>query len=565
MVAFAPLAASAQSVVKPSAGVLPTEELNPAARTEPSQAQRREEDLFSPPPPGACPIGAADLKFMLKSVEFTGAKGIRPAELAPAYRSRLGQTVSLADVCDIRDHAAALLFRRGILARVEIPVQTISDGHLQLEVTAAHVVSVQVTGDAGAAQSKVEDLIENLRGLTPFDIRTAQRYLFLASDIPGIRIQAALKPAEGGPGSVDLIVTVSKKAVDGVVNVENYNSEALGSFGGLVRVDLNGFTALAERTTLIGYTSFVAGEQYVLQGVEEVRLGNSGLIGRASFSYGDSQPEGDLAQIKLQGQSYVTSVGLTYPLIRSRRADLNLSGGMDYISQLTTTSSGLNLLSNDRLSIFYVRFDGRRAWRPSWGFPPGQLSGGIEFRQGVPLFDASRAGSNAFLSRNQGQPQSGLVRADGRVDLQWLSWFSTRVAFQGQFTDRVLLAYEDFTVGNLSIGRGYDPSALTGDRGVAGSVEARVGPFHSVPGQPSLALPRDMTVSGFGFFDTAHIQNLSSGGLARTVRSLGGGLSFQLAPRIRLEASYAHPLDTVSPNLSKRPGDRAFINLTASF
>src|ERR1700679_2319642 len=109
VVVLAPFAADAQTVVNPGAGnvppsIQPTEELNPAARTPQAQPRRREDDLFAPPPPGACPIGAG---------------------------------------------AAARLFRLGILARVEIPVQTISDGHLKLEITAAHVVSVEVKGDAG--------------------------------------------------------------------------------------------------------------------------------------------------------------------------------------------------------------------------------------------------------------------------------------------------------------------------------------------------------------------------------------------------------------------------------
>src|ERR1700748_2688310 len=126
-VAFMPSVAGAQTVVKPSAGVLPREQLNPAARVP---APQREEDLFSAPPPGACPIGAADLKFTLKSVEFTGSQGINLQELAPAYVWRIVQTISLADVCEIRDSAATRLFHLGILARVEIPVQTISEGRL---------------------------------------------------------------------------------------------------------------------------------------------------------------------------------------------------------------------------------------------------------------------------------------------------------------------------------------------------------------------------------------------------------------------------------------------------
>jgi hemolysin activation/secretion protein len=564
-IVLGPHTAGAQSVVKPGAGVLPTQTLNPAARTAQAQGQRREDDLFAPPPPGACPTGAADLKFTLKSIEFTGAQGIDVRELTSAYQSQLGQTVSLADVCQIRDQVAARLFRLGILARVEIPVQTISDGRLKLDVTAARIVSVQVKGDAGPAQAKVEDLIEHLRGMAPFDIRKAQRYLFLVSDIPGIRVQAALKPGPGGPGSVDMIVTVSRKPFDYVVNIENFNSEALGSFGGLVRVDMNGFTALGERTTLIGYSSFVGGDQYVLQAVEEARLGSNGLYGRLSFSYADSMPEGNLAPLQLEGQSYVGSLSFVYPLLRSRRRDVNISTGLEYINQLTTVKSGQAILSRDRLSVAFARVDGRQAWRRNGLIPSGQISGGVEFRQGVDLFDASHPGIGNLLSRTTGQPQSGLVRADGRLEIQWLPQFYTRMSFAGQFTDRVLLAYEDYTIGNLSIGRGYDPSSLTGDRGIGGSFEAHVGPFHSVPGDPKLALPEQVAVTGFGFFDTAHVQNLSVGSEDRTVRSLGAGLTLQLASRVRLETTYAHPLDTVSPHLSKRPADRLFVNLTASF
>ena len=167
-------------------------------------------------------------------------------------------------------------------------------------------------------------------------------------------------------------------------------------------------------------------------------------------------------------------------------------------------------------------------------------------------------GSEASLSRDWFAPTDGST-------CNGCHWLSTRVRFAGQFTDRVLLAYEDFNIGNLTIGRGYDPAALTGDRGVAGSLEAHVGPFQHFPGEPSMRLPQDMNVSGFGFFDTAHVQNLSVGGQDRTVRSLGGGLTFQLTSWLRLETSYAHTLDTVSPNLSKRPGDRVFINLTARY
>src|SRR5438105_1979193 len=84
---------------------------------------------------------------------------------------------------------------RGLLARVEIPQQTIMGGRVSFTVIEAFVAAVQVRGNAGPAQEKVEDYIEQLRGLRPFDINRAQRYLLLASDIPGVVISATLRPS----------------------------------------------------------------------------------------------------------------------------------------------------------------------------------------------------------------------------------------------------------------------------------------------------------------------------------------------------------------------------------
>ena len=81
---------------------------------------------------------------------------------------------------------------------MEIPEQRISGGALVLDVIEAHVVNVRVRGDIGPAQSAVERYVEKLRGMKPFDMRKAQRYLLLASDVPGVRISASLRAAAEG-------------------------------------------------------------------------------------------------------------------------------------------------------------------------------------------------------------------------------------------------------------------------------------------------------------------------------------------------------------------------------
>src|SRR5690606_8906014 len=112
-----------------------------------------------------------------------------------AYAEFLGREEPVSVICAIRDRAARMLFDHGVLARVEIPEQRITGGALTLEVIEAHVVNVRVRGDAGPAQDAIERYAEKLRGMAPFDMAKAQRYLLLASDVPGVRVRAAIRPS----------------------------------------------------------------------------------------------------------------------------------------------------------------------------------------------------------------------------------------------------------------------------------------------------------------------------------------------------------------------------------
>ncbi|HEY7900863.1 MAG TPA: POTRA domain-containing protein, partial [Caulobacteraceae bacterium] len=138
-----PAAVSAQA----SPGLPGPQQLNPAGQVSARPQQRH--DLLEAPGPGACPLAASELTFRLASVELRGLKALTAAELAPAYAGDVGHDVRMASLCEIRDRVAALIFHKGILARVDIPPQHITDGRLVLQVTEARIASVRVVGDAG--------------------------------------------------------------------------------------------------------------------------------------------------------------------------------------------------------------------------------------------------------------------------------------------------------------------------------------------------------------------------------------------------------------------------------
>jgi hemolysin activation/secretion protein len=542
--------ADAQSVA--AQGLPSRQELNPATRAEPP-APHADRDLFSMAPGGPCPLAQSPLSFTLKSVEFRGAPAAEQAALAGAYKAELGRTIPVGEICAIRDAASRILFHNGILARVEIPEQRIADGALVMEVIEAKVVNVRVRGDAGPVQDLVDSYVGKLRNMTPFDLNKAQRYLLLASDIPGVRVSASIRPSTTSTdrGAVDIDVTVSREAADLVANVQNYGSNAIGPWGGLVRGDLNSFTRFGEQSSLTLYSAFTGDEQRVVQFVETARFGGEGLTGKLSLVDGETKPGGQLAVLGLDGKAFIGEAALSYPLIRARRRNLSLTGGVDWVDE-STDITGAGRLSDDHLRIAYARADGDL--RPWLGDRFMQLAGSVELRQGVTGLGASGAG-DPNLSRFGGRPDAFVARFHGSLDLPLVGALSLHGAVEAQYAGVPLLAYEQMPLGTLTIGRGYDPSVLSGDKGVAGTAELRFGPVR---------MKSAIQVQPYLFYDAGRVENYGSGQPGGTIASTGIGARLQLANRWNLDLTYAVPLDAPTATIAK-PGSKLLVNLTARF
>ncbi len=544
--------AQAQSQVATPQALPSRQELNPATRAAPP-VPHGDRDLFSIAPSGPCPLSESALTFTLKSVVFSGATADQQAALTYAYAADVGRTIPVSEICAIRDTASRILFNRGILARVEIPEQRIADGNVQMEVIEAKIVNVRVRGDAGPVQDLVESYVDKLRGLTPFDLNKAQRYLLLASDLPGVKIQAAIRPSTTSTdrGAVDIDVTVRREDYDAIFNVQNLGSEPVGRWGGLVRGDLNSFTRLGEQTSLTLYSVLDSDEQRVIQFVETAHFGSEGLAGRLSLVYGETQPGGVLKPLALDSTAFVGEGELSYPLIRARRKNLSIAGGFDWVDQKTEVGTA-GVLTDESLRIFYLRADGDI--RPWVADRPLQIEGSLELRKGIEGLGSSKAGQFT-LSRFDGHPDAFVVRARGAAEYALASKFALRGTFQAQYANEALLSYEEMPVGDLTIGRGYDPSSVSGDKGIAGSIEGKFGPWRVTP---------KVLMAPYVFYDAARVSNYDVGSIDQTLTSAGVGVRVRLSDWFTFDLAYAHPFDRIAPSLPK-PDPRILVSLTARF
>jgi len=561
-------AAAASAQANQDAG-LSREQVNPGQQVGPTRRQRAT-DVFSGPAREVCQLSddpALSFDFHQGIIDDP-ARILSDRDKQTAWGSALGHRITPRELCDIRDRLAERIFQRGVLARVIIPPQTIAGGVVKFRVIAAKIISVRFDGDdIGPAQAKAEAYLNHLRRQDKFDLDSAQRWLLLVNDIPGVQANAKIVHSTtpgAPPEGLDLLVTIRRTPIDEFGLISNVNAKTLGPWNAIARVDLNSLTSWGERTSLIAYTTLGNNRQEVAQIIETAKIGDSGLFGQASFAWGHSRPGDILHTLDLTGNSYIGTVEFDYPLVRLQRESFILAGGMDFINQTTTFKTG-EALSDDSLRVAWLRADSSFAAtdRPvgdNLMTTTADLS--VEGRKGLDVLGASVEGAEA-LSRTGGRSDAWVVRGEGHASLKIvpedvkLLPITFSLHFIGQWSDRVLLAYEEQAIGNLTIGRGYDPNSASGDRVASGEFLIELGP---------MAPWRFVRVTPYAFYDLAYVGYLEQGQTDVTLRSLGGGLELRFpydarGHTVRMDLGYAKPLDRPIPSAMEKPDGRFLIQI----
>lgn len=480
----------------------------------------------------------ADVTVNISQVTFNNLKGATPEELAPAWQPFTGKPQPVAALCEIRDAAATILRNKGYLAAVEVPTQKIENGQVRMEVLYGRITSLRARGETAGAEKKLEDYLGHLSQSEVFNRYDAERYLLLARDLPGYNVQLTLRPAGGAPGDLIGEVTVLRRPYALDFTVQNYGAHSTGPWGGQLQLQLYGLTGMGDQTTLSYYATSDFKEQHILQGAHEFRPGGEGLVVGGRLTYAWTKPDiGPVAGgASFDARTLYGSLYARYPLKRTVAENFWLGGGFDYIDQKVDF---LVPLSKDKLRILWAKlsWDGIDTSRrqPAW---QGRAS--VELRKGVDVFGASEdcvggcPAGQLPLSRNDADPTAGSVRAEAEFDLAMGKNFALALEPRAQYAFEPLAAFEEFTAGNYTVGRGYEPGVLIGDHGVGLGVELRG------PRLPFLK-SGDLRVQPYAFGDAARVWNKGVPG-SQSLYSAGAGLRADLGDRFRLDTTLAVPL-----------------------
>lgn len=517
----------------------------------------------------------SNIAFTLRGAAFDDLRGLPAEALEPAWRPFEGKPQKLAAICAIRDRAAAILRDSGYIAAIEIPEQRISDGIVRFDVLMAKLVSVRVRGDAGGSERTIARILDPLTRREVFNTREAERALLLAGDLPGFDVRLSLKSAGGARGEVVGEVTVRRLPAQIDVNVQNYGSRSLGRFGGLVRAQLFGLTGLGDRTSLTFFTTSDFDEQQTVQAAHEFRIGGDGLTLGGDLTLSWARPDTGLAGINLRARTVLATASVKYPFLRSQAFSLWGGFGLEVVDQ-KVSFNGLPL-SRDEMRVALARLDLEAAHRPSFaragGYSPAEprwrLAATFEARRGLDGLGASEdcgpalarciAPGTVALSRLEADPSATVLRGEALAEFRPVPYIAMALGARGQYASRPLLAFEEYSAGNYTVGRGYDPGTLLGDKGIGFQGELRFGSI--VPKGPN-----QVAWQPFVFADAAWVSNEDKlfplTGRQR-LASLGGGIRAVFGTRARLEAAVAVPL--VRAGLQAEKGDPRFlISLTTS-
>ncbi len=505
-----------------------------------------------------------DITVSLSNVDFGDLRGINAEILRPSFARYIGQTIPIATVCIIRDEAATILRGKGYLAAVQIPPQRIDSGSVKFDVLLAKLVNFQVRGNIGKTGGLISGYLDSIKNQPIFNVIDAERYLLLARDIPGYDVRLTLRPAGTNPGEVIGDVQVSYTPVEVDVNVQNYGSKAVGRFGGISQVRLNGLLGLGDQTTLGFFSTADFKEQLVGQLGEEIRVGPQGLTLGGGLTYAVTKPTIG-AGSRLTSKTLIGSLSARYPVLRSQANNVNFSGGLDIIDQRARVAG--SLITNDKLRVIYGKFDadaidsnsltgssGYSSAEPRW-----RVAGSFELRHGIGALGSSLSCGTLVRcpSRAEGDATAFVVRASGYGEIRPVKNLAFSLAPRVQYAKKALLSFEEFSTGNYTVGRGYDPGILSGDRGIAAAGEIKVGSLIA-------KTTKSVAVQGYVFGDAAVVWNRDSDLRAlnpQKLYSAGGGVRLGYGQRINLDLGAAVPLKRAG--LQTKRGDvRILANLT---
>lgn len=513
----------------------------------PSEQLGRERERFTQPPapqaqpgPGAislpstvAPAGAASTEIIVQDVRITGSTVYSAKDFLPLYQALLGKKVTVQAVYDLARAITAKYGNDGyVLSRAVVPPQQLNPkgATVHIEIIEGYVDRVEWPSKLSRYRDFFSDYAAKIIADRPVNVRTIERYMLLAGDLPGLKFATSLKASDTNKAASTLVVEVTEKHIDAMARIDNRGTPARGPVQYLAATTLNNLLGQHEALTLTWASVEPVRElQYYSLFYRQV-LNSEGLTFFADGSNTGGRPGTaalELLDYRTKGNSF--DAGLSYPVIRSRERNLTLSGLM---FSSDNHSDILEMPFNeDRLRGFRGKIDADVA---------DALRGVNQFNltvsQGILGLGSTKNG-NPLASRTVGRVDFSKIEISANRTQPLFNPISAYFGAYAQYAFQPLLTPEQCGYGGRFFGRAFDPSQLLGDSCFEALAELRYDvPVHAPQGRLQL----------YGFADWGRLwTQLPAVGTPAQVEaaSLGGGIRFGFSNYLDVDLQGAKGLE----------------------
>jgi hemolysin activation/secretion protein len=447
------------------------------AQTMPNAGQLLQQERTAPQLPQTAPVlriqAPASLSLLpggvtvtLQSVRFEGNTVFSAEQLSSTLGVVTGKSFDMAGLQALAQRLSEHYRAGGYpFARAYLPEQKFADGVLTLNVLEGRYGQVSTAGDAALAVPARRFLVHLEPGAV-IETAALERATLVLNDLPGIKTVPLVRPGQE-LGAGDLVVEVSRTPEwRGDVGMDNYGNRSTGEYRLRLNLTVDGPFAFGDQLNL---RSLVSHEGQWLGNLSySLPIGGSGLRGNIGQAHTYYELGQQFASLGATGTADITTLGLSYPLIRSHQSNLSLTATYQH-KQLEDKLGAVGTKSNKTSGVLplTLQFDHRDTFAGG-GISYGSLvftAGNLDLDQAQKTVDITTAQTNGRfqkwsldVARVQATPVPHLTLY-GRVSAQW--------------ANKNLDSSEDFGLGGPSGVRAYPGGEGFGDEGWLTQFEAR--------------------------------------------------------------------------------------------
>jgi len=491
--------------------------------------------------------------IQVNALQITGNTAFATETLHALVADQEGKSLTLSQLDELAGRITTYYQNHSFpLSRAIIPAQSITAGVVVIQVVEAHYGKINLNNRSEVSDGLLNASLKPLSSGGLIADAELNRTLLLLSDVPGVSVNAVLKPGTAvGTADMDVDVLYNKAPLANL-SLDNYGSRYIGRarLSGNVNV-VNPFhhgdilsaniisTGNGMNYGRIGYDTLLNGQG--------TRIG--GAYSALRYKLGST-----ISALDANGTATVASAWAKHPLIRSKL--YNLYGQVQYDLKTVRDHVEVSGLRNDRrLNNLVVSLNGDLRDNVLAGAMSivsiGWTSGRVGFD------DAAAATADAATARTSGgfsKWNANIARLQGLTPSD-----SVYLNVAAQWADGNLDSAEKMTAGGPYTVRAYDTGAISGDTGYTATVEIR----HDL----GLPLPGKWQV--LAFFDSAYVKvnrhPWSNTNNSATLSGAGLGLNWNGADQWRVSASVATPVGGVSSLLTSPSSARAWLVASKGF